>query len=295
MRKLVIFVGIVVVALIVFNLFTFTVDETKKAAVLRFGEIIRVVEQPGLQLKIPFINKVVYLDDRVLSYDIQPRDILTSDQKRLTIDNYAIWRVGEPQLFIEANGGRISTAQSRIDDIVYSDLRDVLAKHSLDEIVSEKRLVYLQEVTATSRAKLIKFGIKLIDVRIKRADLPTEIEQAVFARMRSERERIAAQLRAEGEEEAKIITSQADKEREIILADARKAAEEEMGIGDARALEIYANAYNQDADFYQFWRTLESYETALKGNTSIVLSTKSDYLRFLDNLAEEEKEEQPSN
>ncbi len=295
MRKLVIFVGIVVVALIAFNLFTFTVDETKKAAVLRFGEIIRVVEQPGLQLKIPFINKVVYLDDRVLSYDIQPRDILTSDQKRLTIDNYAIWRVGEPQLFIEANGGRISTAQSRIDDIVYSDLRDVLAKHSLDEIVSEKRLAYLQEVTATSSAKLIKFGIRLIDVRIKRADLPTEIEQAVFARMRSERERIAAQLRAEGEEEAKIITSQADKERQIILADARKAAEEEMGIGDARALEIYANAYNQDADFYQFWRTLDSYETALKGNTSIVLSTESDYLRFLDNLAEEKKEEQPSN
>jgi membrane protease subunit HflC len=279
------------VALIAFNLFTFTVDETKKAAVLRFGEIIRVVEQPGLQLKIPFINKVVYLDDRVLSYDIQPRDILTSDQKRLTIDNYAIWRVGDPRLFIEANGGRISTAQSRIDDIVYSDLRDVLAKHSLNDIVSEKRLVYLQEVTVISSAKLIKFGIRLIDVRIKRADLPTEIEQAVFARMRSERERIAAQLRAEGEEEAKRITSQADKERAIILADARKAAEQEMGIGDARALEIYANAYNQDADFYQFWRTLESYETALKGNTSIVLSTESDYLRFLDNLAEEKKEE----
>jgi len=295
MRKLVIFVGIVVVALIAFNLFTFTVDETKKAAVLRFGEIIRVIEQPGLQFKTPFIDKVLYLDDRVLSYDIQPRDILTSDQKRLTIDNYAIWRVEGPQLFIEANGGRISNAQSRIDDIVYSDLRDVLAKHKLDEIVSEKRLVYLQEVTATSRTKLAKFGINLIDVRIKRADLPTEIEQAVFSRMRSERERIAAQLRAEGEEEAKKITSGADKEREIILADARKAAEKEMGIGDARALEIYANAYNQDADFYRFWRTLDSYETALKGNTSIVLSTESDYLRFLDNLAEEKKEEQPSN
>ena len=291
MRKLVIFVGIVVVALIAFNLFTFTVDETKKAAVLRFGEIIRVVEQPGLQLKIPFINKVVYLDDRVLSYDIQPRDILTSDQKRLTIDNYAIWRVGEPQLFIEANGGRISTAQSRIDDIVYSDLRDVLAKHSLDEIVSAKRLEYLREVTATSRAKLIKFGINLIDVRIKRADLPTEIEQAVFSRMRSERERIAAQLRSEGEEEAKKITSQADKEREIILADARKAAEKEMGVGDAQALEIYANAYNQDADFYRFWRTLESYKIALKDDTSIVLSTESDYLRFLDRPTETKEEE----
>ena len=295
MRKLVVFVGIVVVALIAFNLFTFTVDETRKAAVLRFGEIIRVIEQPGLQFKTPIINKVVYLDDRILSYDIQPRDILTSDQKRLTIDNYAIWRVGEPRAFIESNGGRISSAQSRIDDIVYSDLRDVLAKHTLDEIVSEKRLVYLQEVTVTSRTKLAEFGIQLIDVRIKRADLPTEIEQAVFSRMRSERERIAAQLRSEGEEEAKKITSGADKERQIILADARKAAEEEMGIGDARALEIYANAYNQDPVFYQFWRTLESYEAALKDNTRIVLSTESDYLRFLDQSADEKKEEQPSN
>lgn len=295
MRKLVVFVGIVVVALIAFNLFTFTVDETRKAAVLRFGEIIRVIEQPGLQFKTPIINKVVYLDDRILSYDIQPRDILTSDQKRLTIDNYAIWRVGEPRAFIESNGGRISSAQSRIDDIVYSDLRDVLAKHTLDEIVSEKRLVYLHEVTVTSRTKLAEFGIQLIDVRIKRADLPTEIEQAVFSRMRSERERIAAQLRSEGEEEAKKISSGADKERQIILADARKAAEEEMGIGDARALEIYANAYNQDPVFYQFWRTLESYEAALKDNTRIVLSTESDYLRFLDQSTEEKKEEQPSN
>jgi membrane protease subunit HflC len=282
MKKLIIFAGVVVLLIIVYNLFTFTVDETKKAAVLRFGEIVKLAEEPGLYFKVPFVQSVEYLEDRVLNYDIQPRDILTSDQKRLIIDNYAIWRVGDPKLFIEATRGRLLNAQSRIDDIVYSDLRNILAKHTLDEIVSAKRLEYLQQVTDLSRDKLGKFGIVLIDVRIKRADLPTEIEQAVFSRMRSERERIAAQLRAEGEEKSKQIKSTADKDKEIILADARKEAEKIMGEGDAQALETYANAYNQDPEFYRFWRTLESYKTALKDGSRIVLTTDSDYLKFLE-------------
>lgn len=284
MKKLIIFAGVVVLLIIVYNLFTFTVDETKKAAVLRFGEIIKLADEPGLYFKIPFIQSVKYLEDRVLNYDIQPRDIFTSDQKRLVIDNYAIWRVGDPKLFIEATRGSLLNAQSRIDDIVYSDLRNILAKHTLNEIVSAKRLEYLQQVTALSRDKLGAFGIVLIDVRIKRADLPTAIEKAVFSRMRSERERIAAQLRAEGEEKAKQTTSSADKDKEIILADARKEAEKILGEGDAQALETYANAYNQDPEFYRFWRTLESYKTALGAGSRIVLSTDSDYLKFLEGM-----------
>jgi membrane protease subunit HflC len=284
MRSLITFVIVVVAVLIVFNVFTFTVDETRKAAVLRFGEIVRIVEEPGLYFKVPIVQKVTYLDDRVLNYDIQPRDILTSDQKRLIIDNYAIWRVGDPQAFIESTGGHLSNAQSRIDDIVYSDLRNILAKNTLDEIVSEKRLEYLQQVAELSREKLQEFGIVLIDVRIKRADLPTEIEQAVFSRMRSERDRIAAQLRAEGEEQSKQIRSAADKDVEILLADARKDAERVRGEGDAQALEIYAEAYNQDPDFYRFWRTLDSYRTAFVDSTRIVLTTDSEYLEFLEGM-----------
>jgi membrane protease subunit HflC len=286
MKSLVTFVIVVVVVLIVYNLFTFTVDETRKGAVLRFGEIVRIVEEPGLYFKIPIVQRVTYLEDRVLNYDIQPRDILTSDQKRLVIDNYAIWRVGDPQAFIESTGGRLSSAQSRIDDIVYSDLRNVLAKNTLDEIVSEKRLEYLQQVAELSREKLREFGIILIDVRIKRADLPTEIEQAVFSRMRSERERIAAQLRAEGEEQSKQIRSTADKDAAIILADARKDAEQVRGEGDARALEIYAEAYNQNPKFYRFWRTLESYKLALADGTRIILTTDSEYLEFIEEMPE---------
>ena len=284
MKPLIAFLIVVIIAMIGYNLFTFTVDETQKAALLQFGEIVRIIEAPGLHFKIPFIQAVTYLEDRVLNYDIQPLDVYTADQKRLAIDNYAIWRVGDPQRFIESTGGRLNNAQGRIDEIVFSDLRNILAAHTLDEIVSEKRADYLQQVTELSREKLADFGIVLIDVRIIRADLPTEIEQAVFERMRSERLRIAAQLRAEGEEQAREITSSADKEVEIILADARKLAEILRGEGDAQALEIYAEAYNQDPDFYRFWRTLESYEVALGSDTQIVLSSNSDYLRFIESM-----------
>jgi len=284
MKPLIAFLIVVVIAMIGYNLFTFTVDETQKAALLQFGEIVRIIEEPGLHFKIPFIQSVTYLEDRVLNYDIQPLDVYTADQKRLAIDNYAIWRVGDPQQFIESTGGRLNSAQGRIDEIVFSDLRNILAGHTFDEIVSEKRSDYLQQVTELSRAKLATFGIVLIDVRIIRADLPTEIEQAVFERMRSERLRIAAQLRAEGEEQARQITSSADKEVEIIRATALKDAERVRGEGDAQALEIYAEAYNQDPDFYRFWRTLESYRVALASNTRIILSSDSDYLRFLESM-----------
>jgi membrane protease subunit HflC len=243
MKTLIAFLVVVVIAMIGYNLFTFTVDETQKAAVLRFGEIVRIVEEPGLYFKIPFIQSVTHLEDRVLNYDIQPLDVYTADQKRLSIDNYAIWRVGDPQQFIESTGGRLNSAQGRIDEIVFSDLI--------------------------------------------RADLPSEIEQAVFERMRSERLRIAAQLRAEGEEKARQITSSADKEVEIILADANKGAEIVRGEGDAQALEIYAEAYNQDPDFYRFWRTLESYRVSLASNTRIILSSDSDYLRYLESMLDQ--------
>ena len=284
MRKLVYFIGIVLLLIIIYNLFTFSVDETKKAAVLQFGEIVKLVEKPGLHFKLPFVQRVKYLEDRLLNYDIQPREIYTSDQKRLRIDNYALWRIGDPRKFIEATGGSVPTAQSRLDDIVYSDLRDILAKHTLNEIVSAERLEYLRQVTERSREKLKDFGVELVEVRIKRADLPEEIEQAVFARMRSERERIAAQLRAEGEQRAKEIRSAADRDKEIILAEARRSAEETMGQGDAAALEIYANAYNQDPAFYRFWRSLESYKESFAAGSTIILSTDSDYLRFFESM-----------
>ena len=284
MKKLIIFAVAAILLIIGYNLFCFTVDETQRAAVLQFGEIVRLVEEPGLNFKIPFIQSVSYFEARVLNYDIQPREVYTSEQKRIVIDNYAIWRIGDLELFIGKNGGRVANAQGRIDEIVYSDLRNILAKHTFDEIVSARRSEYLNEVTLLSREKLAALGIYLIDVRVKRADWPNEIEQDVFSRMRSEREREAAKLRAEGEEQARLITSTADKDVVILLAEARRTAQTLMGEGDARALEIYADAYNQDPEFYRFWRSLESYKTTLDEGTQIVLSSDSDYLRFLEEM-----------
>ncbi len=281
MKKIVIFVIVVIATIFVLSASFFTVDQAKQAVVLRFGKITRVIRNAGLYTKSPFIDKVVYLEKRIINYDIQPEEIITSDQKRLSIDNYALWRIEDPKRFVESVR-TIEGAQLRMDDIVYSYLRDILAKHTLNDIISDKRTAYLQRVTALTRNALKTIGVYVIDVRIKRADLPQANAQAVYQRMKSDRQKIAAMYRAQGEQQAAQIKAQADKQAQIILATAEKRADELKGEGDAKALEIYANAYNKDPEFYRFWRTLQSYKTAIASDTTIVLSTDSDYLRFID-------------
>jgi membrane protease subunit HflC len=282
MRKLAWFVGIVVAIIIVFNLFTFTVDETKQAIVVQYGDIKQVATEAGLYFKIPFIQRVQHMEGRLLSYDIEPRKLITADQRRLLVNNYAIWRIEEPKQFKESFNARLDTAQTRIDDILYSDLRNVLANYEFNQIASGERVSMLESITTNSSKKLSEYGINLIDAKIKRADLPEANEQAVFDRMISERERRAAQLRAEGDERSKEIKSQADRESSIIVAEARKKAETIRGEGEARALEIYANAYSQDVEFYEFWRKLSSYRKSFPGGKSTILVTPdSQYLNLL--------------
>lgn len=281
MKKLIIFAIVVIAAIFILSSFFFTVDQAKQAVVLRFGEITRVIENAGLYTKSPFIDKVVCLDKRIINYDIQPEEIITSDQKRLRIDNYALWRIEDPKLFVESVK-TVEGAQMRMDDIVYSYLRDILAKHTLGDIISDKRTAYLQQVTLLTRKALKEFGVYTVDVKIKRADLPQANEQAVYQRMKSDRQKIAAMYRAQGEQQAAQTKAEADKECQIILATAQKQADELKGEGDAEALEIYADAYNKDPEFYRFWRTLQSYKTTIASDTTVILSTDSDYLRFLD-------------
>lgn len=277
--------GLTIVLLLIVGLWlgysftTFTVDETKKAVVLQFGEIVRVVEEPGLYFKLPFLQSVLYLEDRLLSYDIQPAPVITVDKQRLTIDSYTLWRIADARRFIEKLKGNRLNAQSRLDDIIYSLLRDVVGKLSFQEVL---RREFLDEVKRLAQQQVDEFGIEIVDVRIKRADLPEANEQAVFQRMISERKQIAQRIRAEGEQEARRIRAEADKQVQIILAEARKRAEELKGEGDAEALRIYAEAYNRDPAFFLFWRTLESYKTTLAQNSTLVLSTGSDYLKLLD-------------
>lgn len=279
--KTLITIGVVTVLLIIlFNLFFFYVDETKQALVIRFGKIVKIAEKPGLYTKTPFVDKVVQFERRLLLYDISPEIIITSDQKRLKVDNYAFWKISDPKRFYESLKN-YNVALSRIDDIVYSNLRDVFAKHTFDEIISEKRLEYLDEITKKTRETLKDFGIYVVDVRVKRTNLPETNANAVFERMKSERYKIAAKIRAEGEKEARTIRAETDKQARIIIAEAEKNAEETKGEGDAEAVKIYAEVYGVDPEFYSFWRTLEAYKNSLKGDSIIIMDKNVEFTKQL--------------
>ena len=235
--------------------------------------------EAGLHFKMPW-RQLVKFEKRLLEYDVQPTAILSLDKKRLEVDNYARWRISEPLKFYRAvrtiNGGL-----GRIDPIVYSEIRVELGKHNLTEIVDKRREKIMDIVTEEARNKLQEYGIDVIDVRIKRADLSQENEKAVFDRMIAERERQAKQYRSEGAEEALKIRAETDKEKTIILAEAYKESQEISGEGDARAVEIYAAAYKSDPDFYEFVRTLEAYKKVIDDKTTLILSTNSELLDLM--------------
>ncbi len=273
--------GVLGLAFALWNLALFTVPQWMQAMVVQLGDPVRVVREPGLYWKIPFIQQVTYFDRRLLDYDASPKEILTVDKQQLVVDNFTRWRISDPLQFYrtvrDENG-----AQSRLDDIVYSDLRETLGRHTLRDIVSDKRDDLMAEVTRRSAEKAKDYGIEVVDVRIKRADLPEKNEQTVFGRMRTERERQAKKFRAEGDEEARKIRSESDKEVQILLADAQQTAQVTRGQGDAQAAAIFADAYGRDPDFYDFVRTLEAYRTSLGSGTTVILSPKSEFFRYLE-------------
>jgi len=281
MKTLITALVILAVAILGYHAFLFSVDETEKAVVFEFGKIVRVIEAPGLYAKKPLIQNVVYLDDRLLSVDIKPAPVITVDKQRLTVDSYTLWRIKDPRRFTETMRGLRTNAEQRLDDIIYSLLRDVLGQKTFEDILKRE---FLSEVRDNAQKQVADFGITIIDVRIKRADLPEANEQAVYQRMMSERKQIAERYRAEGDQEALRIKAETDRKVQITIATARKQAEELKGEGDAQALEIYAKAYNRDPKFFQFWRTLESYKLSLATNTTLILSTDSDYLKLLDTM-----------
>src|SRR6185295_13233272 len=265
------------------NLATYRVPQWLQAVVVQLGEPVRTVREPGLYLKLPFAQSVVYFDRRLLDYEASPREILTKDKQQLVVDNYARWRISDPLQFYRTVGNEAG-AQSRLDDIIYSDVRENLGRHTLSEIVSERRSELMEAVTRGSNEKAAEYGIEIVDVRIRRADLPEKNEQNVFNRMRTERERQAKKFRAEGDEEARKIRSQSDKEVQILMAEARKQAEITRGEGDAQAVKIFADAYGRDPDFYQLVRTLEAYRKSITDGTTVILSPNSEFFRYLKQL-----------
>ncbi|MBW2673993.1 MAG: protease modulator HflC [Deltaproteobacteria bacterium] len=275
--------GIIAALIVIFvaSLAVFTVDQTQQAIVIQLGKPLAGTYGPGLHFKVPFIQQVVQFERRILVYDATPTEILTKDKKNLVVDNYTKWYIADPLRFYTTVKNE-NGAQSRLDDIVYAQLRVELGQHDLSDIVSSTRDFIMTKVTKKSAERAKDYGIHVVDVRIKRADLPEQNEKHVFGRMKAERERQAKQYRSEGEEESKKITAKADMERTIILAKAYKESEQLKGEGDAKAVKIYADAYQQDLKFYEFIRSLEAYKKALKDDTKLVIGADSKFLKFMN-------------
>lgn len=260
----------------------FIIDEREQAIITQFGAYVRTVTTPGLHAKMPFVQTVSRFDRRVLAVDALPAEYLTLDKKRVVVDYVARWRIADPLAFFKSVR-TLEGARARIEDIVFSELRRELASQEFAPVTSELREPTMEAVARAARARTEAFGIALIDVRIKRADLPTEVQQSVFARMIAERGRIAKRYRSEGEEEAAKIRAETDKQREILLAQAYERSERLRGEGDAVATAIYAKAYERDPNFYVFLRTLDAYDDLLTPDTLLVLPGDAALFRLLSN------------
>jgi membrane protease subunit HflC len=265
----------------------FTIDERDQVIITQFGAYVRTVATPGLHVKMPLIQTLQRFDKRVLAADAAAAEYLTLDKKRVVVDYVARWRITDPLAFFKSVA-TLEGARARIEDIVFSELRREFASQDFAPVTSELREPTMEAVARAARARTQDFGIYLIDVRIKRADLPSEVQQSVFARMVAERGRIAKRYRSEGEEEAAKIRAETDKQREIMLAQAYERSQRLQGEGDAAATAIYANAYEQEPRFYTFLRTLEAYDSVLTPDTLLVLPADAALFRLLESPPSEQ-------
>ena len=269
----------VVLGVIVYNAL-FVVQEINQAIVLQFGDPKKIITKPGLNYKIPFIQNVVYLDRRVLNLDNPPEEVIAADQKRLIVDAFARFKIVDPlKFYISVGNERV--ARSRLATIINSRIRSVLGTQELATLLSTDRAVHMASIQNDVNTEAQNFGITIVDVRIKRADLPPANSEAIYARMQTERQREAKEFRAQGAEMAAKITSTADKEVTVILANANKQSEIMRGEGDGQRNKIFASAFGRDPQFFSFYRAMQSYEKALiGGDTSMILSPDSDFFKF---------------
>lgn len=258
----------------------YIVNQAEQAIVLQFGRPVRLVQEPGLKIKIPFIQNVVFYDTRLLNLDPPAQEVVLNDKKRLDVDSFTRYRIVDPIKFYVTVRTE-QQAQSKLAEIVNSSIRKILGRSTLQELLSEKRTKIMADISAAVKVDATQIGVNVADVRIRRADLPLEVLQAINARMKTEREREAKEFRAQGSQEAQKIKASADKEKTLILADAEKQAQIIRGQGDEKAIEIWNKAAGQDIAFFNFYRSLEAYKNALgDGKSSMVLSPDSDFFQF---------------
>ena len=274
---------VLVLGIVGFNS-AFTVQQIESALVLQLGEPKRVLTDPGLYFKIPVIQNVIKIDNRILHLDAAPAEVIASDQKRLVADAYLRYRITDPLLFFQAVTTE-TAANLRLQSLLESALRETLGTQPLNAIISGQRLALMETVTQVTSGQAAGLGIEVVDVRIKRADLPEENSQAVYQRMRTGREQEARQIRAEGAEAALRTRAFADREVTVILANANRDSEILRGLGDAKAIELFAEAFGKDIEFFSFYRSMQAYRTALGADdTTMVLSPDSDFFKFFSSM-----------
>lgn len=269
---------IVIVGVAVYSAI-FVVDEREQALVLQFGEPIRVENQPGLKFKLPFVQNVSYFDRRVLDLNSPVQEIIAADQERLVVDTFARYRITDPLAFFQTVGS-IAGAQSRLSTVLNSATRRVLGEVPYLTIVRDDRASLMNRIRDQVNREADDFGMEIVDVRIRRADLPEANSQAIFQRMQTEREREATEIRAQGEEAAQRIRSRADREVTVIVADATREGEQIRGEGDAERTRIFADAFGQDPEFFSFYRSMQAYEAGFSNGASLVISPDSDFFRY---------------
>ena len=277
------FISLIIVGLLGIGAYSslFTVDQTQQALVIQFGEPKRTIQEPGLAFKLPFIQDVVYYEKRVLSLIPQDaEEVILSDQKRLQVDAYARYKIEDPLLFFQTVRNEIG-ARGRLEAIIDSSVRRALGRETLGSILTGQRNDITRSIGDEVNESVSSLGIKIIDVRLRRADYPEATSQNIFNRMKSEREREAKEFRATGEEEAQKIRADAEKTRTVIISEAKREAQETRGAGDSRAISIYADSFGQDAEFFAFYRSMEAYDKSITDTgTSMVISPTSSFFRF---------------
>jgi len=282
-----ILVGVVVFVLLLAAESLFIINQTEQAIVLQFGEPVREIKTPGLKMKVPFIQRVVVYENRLLNLDPPAQEVVLNDKKRLDVDSFTRYRIVNPLKFYQTVRTEVQ-AQSKLEEIVNSSVRKVLGRITLQELLSQKRTQIMADISKAVKNDAEQIGVSVADVRIRRADLPLEVLQAINARMKTERERDAKEFRATGQQEAQKIRAAAEKEQAVIIADAEKQAQIIRGEGDSQAIEIWNEAAGQDAEFFAFYRSLEAYKKSFKsgnGSTSMVLSPQGSFFEYFRDIS----------
>ena len=264
----------------------FTVDQRQHAIIFQLGEVRDVIEEPGLYFKWPLIQNVRYFDKRILTMDApEPERFITSEKKNVLVDSFVKWRIVDPKLYYVSVAGDEARAKTRLAQTVNAGLREEFGKRTVHDVVSGERDKIMEQMRAKADLDARKIGVQIVDVRVKRVDLPSEVSESVYRRMEAERKRVANELRSEGSAEAEKIRADADKQREVIVAEAYRDAQKVKGEGDAKAAAIYAQAFNQSPEFYAFYRSMEAYRGSFKNkNDMIVVEPNSDFFKYMKSI-----------